>query len=695
MLAKPDSFVMINPSFLLRSLLWIAVSTICGIGSHYSRTGVVVKEDTGIGKNLIDTEANKFLELAANGQMFVDKSLLIELFLRYRSPVVLITCPSGWGKSINVDMIRSFLQMKVDILGNRASAIRGLSKTYRLFRYGEVTLSSGLLEKLKTPLLISKYRNVMNEHFGRHPVIFVDFKQAVGDSYYDTKNKLRAHIRSIYEEHSYMVRMFQRILNNANVAANKRDETKIMLDKFERILYVEEVDMEEIETSLRFLCEILGNHFATPVFVLMDDYDRLVNVAVTSIYFDQADEAEVIKFLGNLLRHTFKDNQYLKRGFLVGEFGIAKRCLNETADFIEEHLYFNSPFTEYFGFNKKDAELLFDNCKLAPAFANSAHDWFNGYKLHADRDLRFYNAWSIATFLKNKIIKQYWDESAGMNILERLMVNSGDVRFEIILLLGGMKMPFNLYGDDVNVDHIALLFKKDAYDCRGVDFSCFITLFRAYLPIGGFVTISTPLTDSEPTTRNRVTFVEIANKEIATLMATRLLSFYSRLYHIVQKYLLEPSTEMNIFIFNDDLTSSRLQMAMEVYFRHLSCFENIVKVFERNETSERYHDSQQLLINIILIHMQYSQNFETAVNYSKRLEDVIVIRNDKAERGVVLKVTYDEGTPQKALSLAKQCKTAFVGFSTIATIKCIGINICRDRHVQIDGSIENSSPSKT
>lgn len=77
-----------------------------------------------------------YMKLIEESNIFIDKSLLIKDFLNHPAKVLLITCPRRWGKSINMDMIKTFLEIQVDENGNKH-----LDKTkcpnYKLFR-GEI-----------------------------------------------------------------------------------------------------------------------------------------------------------------------------------------------------------------------------------------------------------------------------------------------------------------------------------------------------------------------------------------------------------------------------------------------------------------------------------------------------------------------------------------------------------------------------
>src|SRR5689334_8922064 len=61
--------------------------------------------------------ARDFRSLVENSTVIVDKSMLIKEFLAYKGESLLITYPRRWGKTINMNMIKTFLELEVDEQG--------------------------------------------------------------------------------------------------------------------------------------------------------------------------------------------------------------------------------------------------------------------------------------------------------------------------------------------------------------------------------------------------------------------------------------------------------------------------------------------------------------------------------------------------------------------------------------------------
>jgi hypothetical protein len=65
-------------------------------------------------KPVIGFGVGSFRELVEKNTIFADKTLLIEQIINQTDRVMLITCPRGWGKTINMSMIQTFFEIQMD-----------------------------------------------------------------------------------------------------------------------------------------------------------------------------------------------------------------------------------------------------------------------------------------------------------------------------------------------------------------------------------------------------------------------------------------------------------------------------------------------------------------------------------------------------------------------------------------------------
>jgi predicted hydrocarbon binding protein len=121
--------------------------------------------------------------------IFVDKSLLIKEFVENSAEVLLVTCPRRWGKSINMDMIKTFLEIEVDSDGNKYSD-KTKTHNYKIFQ-GKMNPSNERIESLKKPLAIAKDENFVKKYQGEHQEI---------------ENGIKTCLHEVFQKHSYLIK---------------------------------------------------------------------------------------------------------------------------------------------------------------------------------------------------------------------------------------------------------------------------------------------------------------------------------------------------------------------------------------------------------------------------------------------------------------------------------------------------------
>ncbi|MEO1219372.1 MAG: AAA family ATPase, partial [Bacteroidota bacterium] len=148
----------------------------------------------------ICTGTDRFDKLLLKSDVFVDKSLFIKEFLESQEEVTLITRPRRWGKSLNMDMLKRFLNIEVDDQGKPLPQEQSLN--HKLFVGGRVELEEEET-KLLNPLKITDYSKLMKRQ-GKYPVISIGFKDVKGSSYQAIEAGVKTQIIDLYTEGSYL-----------------------------------------------------------------------------------------------------------------------------------------------------------------------------------------------------------------------------------------------------------------------------------------------------------------------------------------------------------------------------------------------------------------------------------------------------------------------------------------------------------
>jgi len=184
--------------------------------------------------------------------IFVDKSLFIEIVLSHRRSI-LITRPPRFGKTINMTMLKTFLEIpKPDIKVNPNSIY---------FKGGEK--NNIKYEELK----IASNKKIWSDFHGKYPVIYLSFKNIKPhgeDVFQSILQSLRDQIRSTYKEFIDIVDNY--VETNGNINFKER------FDSYSSGIITD----IEIRSSILILGKIIYKIYDQKVFLLIDDYDRCI-----------------------------------------------------------------------------------------------------------------------------------------------------------------------------------------------------------------------------------------------------------------------------------------------------------------------------------------------------------------------------------------------------------------------------------
>src|SRR5579871_5751040 len=96
---------------------------------------------------------------------------------------------------------------------------------------------------------------------------------------------------------------------------------------FKTTCKVTKINKADLQDSLHFLSKLLYKHFGRNVYILIDEYDEVINSSYVK-FNDKAEEFEqVLDFIRGILGSALKQNQYLEKGVLTGILRVAKASL--------------------------------------------------------------------------------------------------------------------------------------------------------------------------------------------------------------------------------------------------------------------------------------------------------------------------------------------------------------------------------
>ncbi|CAF0781908.1 unnamed protein product [Brachionus calyciflorus] len=631
-------------------------------------------------KNLRETTTaigvSRFKELIQKSSIFIDKSLLIRDFLKHPAEVLSITCPRRWGKSININMIETFLEIEVDKEGKKYP---DKSKTinYKLFVEGKIDLGESKTDSLASKLLIAQHVDIINKYQGEYPVISVDFSNIKGNNYQDIVNGVKTCLHEVFQQHEYLLE------------SSKLDEDyKELLTQFINCFKYRDLHIEDIRRGLEYLSELLYTHFGKEVFILIDEYDTPINNILKSSQFPEQDIENTLIFFSTMMGTTFKGNKYLNKGLLTGVFRMAKSSISSGFNNVVEHNFINNPFARYYGFTKDDVEYLFDEYEILREDREKAMIWYDGYIVGLDPTLKLYNPWAIVNFLQHKKVANYWEDTINIDFFKKVFKND-DIRRKIQSLLSQTDIN-DQQSDHVFVNLENLKFSKENYislrelltkgDNYEINYEC-IDLFFRFIFAAGYLTLA-----EEEGPMSFYSRLKIPNKEIRSEFEMKLISYYEKLFSVDAKLFTNVTDEL-IKIFNNQ-ESNKLKQSLEELF---GAFPKFLNIKENTEKKEVFGSDNLSIsaINYVALYLKTLNKYGSEIWYqNKGIADIIFIDN-KIKSGMVveLKSTTIAGKyfdqKQKYLPLFKK-------YNDMEIIKYLGISVSQEKKVTIEIKIENN-----
>jgi len=246
----------------------------------------------------INYGTHNFIELRQSKNIiFVDKSMfIIDIVDKYPEDL-LLTYPRRWGKSVNLHMLKVFLEIDIDQEGKQVIK-KTKHKNYKYF-FGDKKVGT-------TSLKIVKETKFVKNNFGKWPVVYLDLRLNVESwNKEDILNSLKSQIAAAFEEHCYIFYYLVLDLVKANkidLSFLEQDELYVerslrnkalslfsLLEKnkvklnleitfFHDCMYASVKD-NDIYKCIPFLVKQLKMYFNKRVFLLIDEYDNAINTA--------------------------------------------------------------------------------------------------------------------------------------------------------------------------------------------------------------------------------------------------------------------------------------------------------------------------------------------------------------------------------------------------------------------------------
>ncbi|MCD7840908.1 MAG: AAA family ATPase, partial [Lachnospiraceae bacterium] len=205
-----------------------------------------------------------FRKIRTEGFYYVDKTTMIRDLLNAWGEVNLFTRPRRFGKSLNMSMLKAFLEIGCD---------------------------KSLFEGLE----ISKETQLCEKYMGQFPVIFISLKTVHGNNYEFAKNELCTVIAK-------EALRFQFILASEKLTDRDKKLYNQLVKADDSLKGTFAMSESTITSSLNTLSMLLEKYYGRKVIILIDEYDVPLAKANERKYYD-----EMIDLIRNMLDHALME----------------------------------------------------------------------------------------------------------------------------------------------------------------------------------------------------------------------------------------------------------------------------------------------------------------------------------------------------------------------------------------------------
>lgn len=269
-----------------------------------------------------------FKELREENFYYIDKTGLIRDLLNSWGKVNLFTRPRRFGKTLNMSMLKNFLEIGAD-------------------------------KALFDGLAIAEERELCETYMGKFPVVFLSLKSVEGLTFEDAYEMLRRVLRS-------------EMLRLSFLAESDRISEK---EKYSFRRFLDEQDTrEDVQDSLKMLSGLLYGYYGRKVILLIDEYDVPLDKAFQHRYY-----REMTALIRSLFSQALKTNDALYFAVLTGCLRVSKESIFTGLNNFKVLSVTDARYDEHFGFTDAEVkQLLQDYC--LEGHLKETKEWYDGYR---------------------------------------------------------------------------------------------------------------------------------------------------------------------------------------------------------------------------------------------------------------------------------------------------------------------------
>lgn len=318
---------------------------------------------------------------ASDQYYYIDKTMLIRDFIDERPVVSLFTRPRRFGKTLTMDMLRTFFE-KTD------------EDTAHYF------------EDKKVWTCGERYRRYQ----GKYPVIFLTFKDVKCETWEETFDVIAKLIQQEFRRHG-------------ELAASEKNTNR---DYYLRIIN-HQANENDYMMSLMYLSQMLDEHHGIAPIIIIDEYDTPIQQGHSRDFYDK-----VILFMRNLFSGGLKDNRHLSYGFLTGILRVAKESIFSGLNNLKIFSVLDNKYSQYFGFTAEEVKEMAAYYGVPEKF-DELCEWYDGYRFgHTD----IFNPWSVINYFSDECAaKAYWISTGSNEIIGEVLTEADEEIYDRLTAL--------------------------------------------------------------------------------------------------------------------------------------------------------------------------------------------------------------------------------------------------------------------
>jgi len=352
-----------------------------------------------------------FKKMVTGNYYYVDKTLFIKEVIASSDTILLIPRPRRFGKTLNISMLKYFYDCCP------AKWVPGSEQPPVPSGGGTEPHGNNNYKDLFASLAICEAGQEYLDKMGKHPVIFLSFKDIKDTDWESCLDNIKKLIQAEYARHYYL-------LESQKLLPHERDY-------FRKIIELTG-NKSDYANSLEKLLIFLSRFYNKQAVILIDEYDAPVHAGYHYGYYD-----EIINFIRNFLGGGLKDvDQYLEKGVVTGIMPIAKESIFPGFNNPGIYTLLSSKFNDWFGLTEEEVKAILANFQVSDML-DQVQLWYNGYRFGGKV---IYNPWSIINFLNSaeKELLPYWINTSSNEIIETLLTRQGsELKEELEQLIRG------------------------------------------------------------------------------------------------------------------------------------------------------------------------------------------------------------------------------------------------------------------